>query len=1429
MARTVKVSLTADVGGFKRGLREAGSSLRDFRGELDKAARGGQLDAVADQAASMGLALVAAGGAAIKLRADFEKAMSGVKAATRANAADLKRLEDAALAAGKSTQYSATEAANAITEMAKAGVSATDILGGGLNGALSLAAAGQMEVAEAAETAASAMVQFRLKGADLPHIADLLAAGAGKAQGSVADLGQALNQSGLIAAQTGLTIEDTTGALAAFANAGLLGSDAGTSFKTMLQALAAPSGVTRDLMDDLGISAYNAQGQFIGITALAQQLRDKLGGLTQAQRDHAMAQIFGSDAVRAANILYREGSSGIQEWIGKVDDAGFAAETARIQTDNLVGDLERLKGSLETLAIEAGGGANAGLRVLTQSAEALVDQFGELPPAVGGTATVLAVLGGGLALGAAGWVKMRRSNAEALEELRNTGPAGQKAARGLEVTSKWAGRAAAAFVAFQAAQAAISAFQSDLNPQLEALAQGLTRYANGSNLAGEASRLLGTDLDKLDGQFKLLADESGKSEWARSLQGGLEGLIPGLKGTDTSLARTKERVSSLDGALAQLVQGGKAGEAKQAFDRLAEALAVNGVSMDEFRKQFPQYASALEVARGANTEAAGAVDGLSGALDEGQQEQKEYKTTADAAADAVRGERDALAQLGEHLRAETDPVFGLLTAQEKLAEAQKAAAKATKEHGKNSVEAKTAQRELALAAIELETQTGKLGDSFDGKMTPALRATLKAAGVTDKEIKGLEAQFAEAKKEGDKFAKKYAADVTLSGYGKVEGDLEKLVVMQQALKKGIPVSAAQSAYDKNSKSFHGGGHTGPGAKYDVAGVVHADEFVVRKESRARFEKQNPGALDYLNRYGELPLPGYATGGMVWPFDTTVAGTRIPSRAEVSAAVTPDFGSWPSSPSAQRGDSGIWRSIVSLIRGTGPMSGEFGNGYRPGDPKWHGSGRAVDWTGYNQDGLASFLASKRPLELIHRTKNRDYAYTRGVNKGSFNEALMEAHRNHVHIAMKDGGVIGEHIVGVGRSGATYEFGEAGPERVTPMRGYADGGLVGRPAIPAGPSYVSLVPQETTKTITRKVKFVPTGTRLDTLESYLRAKDAIASLSAELKENGRVWDANTQKGRDNRQALISSIRAARDAAEAKYAETGNVKAANVVWSNHLAMINTAMKKRGVSAKQRKALLNQYKVKPEYDLPGTETETITIPGKPAPTSGSERRQETTDRIAVMKQLKQLRANFAWQKPTFDMATEAGQFELDTLFSYLDAAEKAATTTYSITKSVKSASQLYNGYMNDLRGALRMSGVSNGEASKLLSAYGRLVLEPISNRWGGVYERATGGLRTAQIAAGGPTRYAWAEAKTGGEAFIPRLGDKARSTAIWQHVGEKWLNQPVWRPGSSGAAARPQPITVQATIPITLGAEVITRQVEIVVDAALGQVVNATVYQTS
>jgi hypothetical protein len=255
-----------------------------------------------------------------------------------------------------------------------------------------------------------------------------------------------------------------------------------------------------------------------------------------------------------------------------------------------------------------------------------------------------------------------------------------------------------------------------------------------------------------------------------------------------------------------------------------------------------------------------------------------------------------------------------------------------------------------------------------------------------------------------------ATDLVVEGVNQIVIELKRLYIAQRALAEGKTVNEVRYEGSAAMRSLlaAGGPVYGPGGPTDdkVPAMLSAGEFVVRAASSAKIGLQN---LNYLNKYGELPA--FAAGGTVAPvemrrlmrFPVDVSNTYVMSLAEAKRRVVPVFGNWPSSPAAQRGDSGVWKRVVQLIN-TGPDQGSFGNAYRPGDPKWHGSGRAVDWMGFNMDALASYLASKNPLELIHRTNKRDYAYTRGRNMGSFNASLMEAHRNHIHIAMREGGQV-----------------------------------------------------------------------------------------------------------------------------------------------------------------------------------------------------------------------------------------------------------------------------------------------------------------------------------------------------------------------------------------------------------------------------------------
>jgi hypothetical protein len=135
----------------------------------------------------------------------------------------------------------------------------------------------------------------------------------------------------------------------------------------------------------------------------------------------------------------------------------------------------------------------------------------------------------------------------------------------------------------------------------------------------------------------------------------------------------------------------------------------------------------------------------------------------DDAKNAAAGQRSALKALSDEMRAQADPVFKLLRAEDALRKAQDEVNESTKKHGRNSRETREAVRKLAESALDMESAAGSLADTFSGEVTPELRATWRAAGLTDRQIESLEKQFRSAKKQGDGFAKRYQASVGVTG------------------------------------------------------------------------------------------------------------------------------------------------------------------------------------------------------------------------------------------------------------------------------------------------------------------------------------------------------------------------------------------------------------------------------------------------------------------------------------------------------------------------------------------------------------------------------------------------------------------------------------------------------------------------------------------
>lgn len=390
--KNIVIRLMADTASYEAAMTRAGSTARTVASGMENTGRKSAL--IASGMTAAGLAVAAFGVAAVKMAADFDQQMSTVQANTGATSAQMDQLRAAAIEAGASTVYSATDSADAINDLGKAGMSVTDILTGGLSGALNLAASDGMAVGDAAEYMANALSMFHLKGSQASQVADTLAAGAGKAVGNVSDFGEALNNCGAQANSFGMNVQETTGVLALFAQNGTIGAEAGTQLNSMLMKLAAPSAEASNTMKELGISAYDAQHHFVGMANFAGQLQKAEKNLTDEQRNQANATIFGSYAIKAANYLYEAGESGVNKWTKAVSESGYAAEQAAAKNNNLKGDLENLGGSMESLMISVGEGAQGPLRKMVQGLDTLVDAFAGLPSGAQQTLVVMASLAG---------------------------------------------------------------------------------------------------------------------------------------------------------------------------------------------------------------------------------------------------------------------------------------------------------------------------------------------------------------------------------------------------------------------------------------------------------------------------------------------------------------------------------------------------------------------------------------------------------------------------------------------------------------------------------------------------------------------------------------------------------------------------------------------------------------------------------------------------------------------------------------------------------------------------------------------------------------------------------------------------------------------------------------------------------------------------
>lgn len=385
------VMLEANPAGILSGFAQAGAGLGALESRASSAAN--VMTGVGTKmSAAITLPLVAIAAKSIQVASQFEASMNTMAAVAGVPAPQLEKLRALAMKLGADTVFSANQAAQGMVELSKSGLSTADIMGGALKNSLDLATAGDMLLADASRAVANAMNTFGLSGKQSKIAVDALAGAANASSANVSDLVLALSQVGMVAANSGQSIQQTTAFLAAMADQGVRGSDAGTSLKTMLIRLQPATAAAKQTMDSLGLSFVNADGTFKSLSEISSVLQSRMSGLTDTQRQAALQTMFGTDALRAATIAYNLGSTGLSTYLSSVSKAGNASTVAAAKMKGLPGVIEQFRGSLETAMLTIGAKMAPSLERVATAVTKMINGFVALPGPVQTAVVVMAGL-----------------------------------------------------------------------------------------------------------------------------------------------------------------------------------------------------------------------------------------------------------------------------------------------------------------------------------------------------------------------------------------------------------------------------------------------------------------------------------------------------------------------------------------------------------------------------------------------------------------------------------------------------------------------------------------------------------------------------------------------------------------------------------------------------------------------------------------------------------------------------------------------------------------------------------------------------------------------------------------------------------------------------------------------------------------------------
>lgn len=302
----------------------------------------------------------------VEIGQTFETSMSKVSALSGATGDDLATLEAKARELGASTTFSASQAADALGYMALAGWDTEQMLAG-VGSVLTLAQAGEMELAAASDLVTDYLSAFNMEASETARMVDVLAYAQANANTTVEGLGMAFKNCAANANAAGMDVETTSAAISMMANQGLKGSEAGTALNAVLRDMTAKMEDGAIAIGEQSVAVMDAEGNYRDFTDILADVQAATNGMGDAEKAAALQSTFTADSIKGLNLML---NAGADEMVGFRDElygcAGAAEETAATMTDNLGGDLAAMNSAFEELSLKIYDGLQEPLRSAVQ-------------------------------------------------------------------------------------------------------------------------------------------------------------------------------------------------------------------------------------------------------------------------------------------------------------------------------------------------------------------------------------------------------------------------------------------------------------------------------------------------------------------------------------------------------------------------------------------------------------------------------------------------------------------------------------------------------------------------------------------------------------------------------------------------------------------------------------------------------------------------------------------------------------------------------------------------------------------------------------------------------------------------------------------------------------------------------------------------------